>query len=496
MKFTGLKYIAGILFTLLCSCSTRIPYAGLASKNVFSDNGLVSIFRNDSLRLFMLGSLASTGNPPVAARLKAISKYVRKQIPAVYAPHWLSLSAIPYSADWFFAGVVVDGDVGTAPFFTDHYSRSFPPARGNSNYGKRKLVLPDSGNILYDGKMLSSDKYVVSDYALRLGTKTFFGYAFAFRRTQKSRSDDDGIDPGIDSSHYFDVCRVNTAYPTNRDIFDFNDFLQATDSNISHRDYYRSMVSLKHYESVKDIDYYLDDVKNLIYSFMDATDSIHLIDETERYHIPATGNTSVGRFSDLSALLAATARYQVVAFNENHYDWRNRYLVYGLLDTLKSQGFTSLALETLSYHDSSLLSRGFPVQKTGYYQREPFMAELIRKALKLGYTLIAYEDTTSYPKKSKNTMTRWQWREYHEAVNFQKALKTAKGKTIVLAGYDHINKNDKKGSFIQFAEQFGAGPCLSINQTHLSDFYSDAKEQLKQFPPSYYLVDSSCVSPE
>jgi hypothetical protein len=84
--------------------------------------------------------------------------------------------------------------------------------------------------------------------------------------------------------------------------------------------------------------------------------------------------------------------------------------------------------------------RGFPIQETGYYIKEPAFGQMIRHALNLGFTLVAYEDTTAYnpnlkPIENSNKRDSGQARNILSV--FQKD-KTAK--ILVYAGHDHINK--------------------------------------------------------
>ncbi|MDO5610946.1 MAG: hypothetical protein Q4G62_09305 [Pseudomonadota bacterium] len=99
----------------------------------------------------------------------------------------------------------------------------------------------------------------------------------------------------------------------------------------------------------------------------------------------------------LQAILDMTRDQRVVMINEAHTVARTRVLTLQLLEPMREAGFTHLGLETLSVgddgrlFDDALPTRGYPTNHSGYYTREPIFAEIIREAIRLGYTLVAYE---------------------------------------------------------------------------------------------------------
>lgn len=135
----------------------------------------------------------------------------------------------------------------------------------------------------------------------------------------------------------------------------------------------------------------------------------------------------------LDYLITKCEKEKVIMCNENHFDPTGRLWIRLLLDPLYENGFRYLALEALWENDSILLKRGFPIAKSGFYTQEPFMAELIREAIEIGYTVIGYDDW------SKD-------REKMQAQNlYEKTLaKDSSAKVLVLAGFEHISKNTKR----------------------------------------------------
>lgn len=93
---------------------------------------------------------------------------------------------------------------------------------------------------------------------------------------------------------------------------------------------------------------------------------------------------------------------KIIAINEAHFQPNHRVFTASLLENLYSLGFRYLAIETLS--NNSIVSendkrsevdllndRNYPTLESGYYLKEPQYGNLVRDALKIGFTLIGYE---------------------------------------------------------------------------------------------------------
>ncbi len=171
--------------------------------------------------------------------------------------------------------------------------------------------------------------------------------------------------------------------------------------------------------------------------------------------------TSFTTFDATQAVLSHTKNYRVVLINESHTRIASRAFVYQLLNDLKQQGFTHLALEALYQNegklkDANLQTRGYPLDSFdyGFYLREPVMAEIIRKANQLGFILVAYDAQASSRAE----------RETAQASLLANLLKENKGiKLAVIAGYSHVYKNDDW--MAQKLQELIGRPILSINQT-------------------------------
>lgn len=178
-----------------------------------------------------------------------------------------------------------------------------------------------------------------------------------------------------------------------------------------------------------------------------------------------------------ATVLARAHGRQAVFLNESHADVQTRALLFTLLAPLRKEGFTHLALEALTppdpepsgatacavpkLFDSELAKRGYPVDKTGYYTREPVFAEIVREALRLGFTLVSYEGGGNRGP-----------REQHQASMLGCLFKAdPKTRLVVIAGFGHISElkdSNYAGGVMafRFKTLTGIDP-LTVNATEL-----------------------------
>lgn len=193
----------------------------------------------------------------------------------------------------------------------------------------------------------------------------------------------------------------------------------------------------------------------------------------------ALANTAPVHGGEVLDSIASEARNrQVVMINENHFYPNHRTLVYDLLDTLKAVGFRYLALEALAPEQEEKVNRTRTIDlQTGFYIQEQQYARLLRKALALGYTLVAYENTDTAVE-----------REAGQARNlYDKTLgRDPQARVLVLAGMDHIleepTAQGKKWMAALFKETYGIDP-LTIDQNNL--------KHLRHLAPTGYLLAKS-----
>ena len=181
----------------------------------------------------------------------------------------------------------------------------------------------------------------------------------------------------------------------------------------------------------------------------------------------STPEISHYRTVDARAWIARQAsQHDVVMINEAHHVPQTRLLTLSLLKPLHDAGYHYLALETLENTGKDPLPDGYPVESSGGYTREPVMAELVREALRLGYTLVPYE-------ASARDISDIGSREIAQARHLAAFLKAHPGaKLLVHAGYAHIAKTDIvriAGARTMATELLAISPAsvLSVDQTEL-----------------------------
>ena len=163
--------------------------------------------------------------------------------------------------------------------------------------------------------------------------------------------------------------------------------------------------------------------------------------------------------------IAAQANaYRVIMLNEAHHAPQTRVLTLALLQPLREQGYTHLAVEALVNDGTDPMPGGYPVRKTGIYTREPVFAELLREALRLGYRLVPYE-TPNKPGE------RQQDRETGQARAIAAVLAAdPQSKVLVHAGYAHIGESqeglpdDARPMAMELVKMSGL-PLLTVDQT-------------------------------
>lgn len=164
---------------------------------------------------------------------------------------------------------------------------------------------------------------------------------------------------------------------------------------------------------------------------------------------------------EISSLDSIIGDNQILIINEAHDRLVQRAFIYNLLPLLKNKGFTYLAMETITQPSSNLDI------STGFYTAEPIMGEVYRKALELGFKLIAYEDLNN------NALVR----DSIQALNLKNQLYVDGKiqKTAIICGYGHLYEWSESpetkmmGQFL--GEMTGVNP-FTIDQVLIGE-YSD-----------------------
>jgi hypothetical protein len=134
-------------------------------------------------------------------------------------------------------------------------------------------------------------------------------------------------------------------------------------------------------------------------------------------------------------IIDESQKYHFLLLNEAHHSQQNRAFTTDLLRQLWEKGYRYLALEALGHVDTSLMSRGYPQVRTGFYTREPVFGNLVREAILIGYTLIPYEAKEGLWLSPTD-------RDREQASNIYNATykNDSIGKVIIHAGYSHISE--------------------------------------------------------
>jgi hypothetical protein len=166
--------------------------------------------------------------------------------------------------------------------------------------------------------------------------------------------------------------------------------------------------------------------------------------------------------ADAIVELARTRR--IVLINEAHHVAQTRMLTLALLPRLRALGYTHFAAEGLDERDRDLATRGYPVNASGTYVREPLYGEIVRSALKLGFVVVPYEATSANADESE--------RESEQARHLMERVFNThpQARLFVHAGYAHVHKRagylDAEPMRVHLQRMSGFEP-LSIDQTVL-----------------------------
>jgi hypothetical protein len=164
------------------------------------------------------------------------------------------------------------------------------------------------------------------------------------------------------------------------------------------------------------------------------------------------------------SLVVQSRDAQFVFINEAHHVPQTRLLTLALLRELRTAGFTHLAVESLRESGAELQARGYPVARTGKYTREPVFAELLREAIRLGWTIVDYEARDSDSMEA---------REAGQAANlWDRTVGTdPDARVLVHAGYAHVDlTRGRLFDVLPLAARIQArAPCavISIDQVDL-----------------------------
>ena len=174
---------------------------------------------------------------------------------------------------------------------------------------------------------------------------------------------------------------------------------------------------------------------------------------------PTSGGYQMRPAADV--ILEMAKGRQAVFFNEAHSAPITRTLTVQLLARLREEGFNYFAAETLYLSDKNLNKRGYPIAESGFYTNEPIYAEMVRTALRLGYTVVAYDAENAGVGDPRE-------RAGADNLYNQVFKKDPKARLVVDAGFAHVQKSGKYlggSSMGEFFHKVSGIDPLTIEQT-------------------------------
>ncbi|WEN16614.1 hypothetical protein PY254_08100 [Rhodanobacter sp. AS-Z3] len=195
-----------------------------------------------------------------------------------------------------------------------------------------------------------------------------------------------------------------------------------------------------------------------------------LLDFPLKRHVPPAANSPQPAAwvaeDAVEVITKLAANRRLVMVNEAHHDAHTRLLTLALLPRLRALGFNYFAAEALSAKDKELMQRGYPVQSSGTeYLHEPTYGDIVRTAIKLGFTVIAYEADAD----SQSDRESGQARNLYEKT----FARDPHAKLFVHAGYAHIDKAKGRLGNVEpmamYLQQLSGIEPLSIDQTAIRE---------------------------
>ena len=205
------------------------------------------------------------------------------------------------------------------------------------------------------------------------------------------------------------------------------------------------------------------------YSFIgDYKNTLHIWDKAvpPRAYIPTPSDSVILRDSKIlnarDYVVKRAAKEHIIIINEAHQNSRHRVFTRSLLKALYKNGYRYLGLEAVS--DTLINTRGYAVETSGFYTKEPEFGNLIYEAIKIGFTVFGYEAT-----EGKNGRDR----EIEQAHNIQSFMNShPEGKYLIHCGFDHVYekevRNWEKAMAGRLKEYTDIDP-LTIDQVKFSE---------------------------
>lgn len=136
------------------------------------------------------------------------------------------------------------------------------------------------------------------------------------------------------------------------------------------------------------------------------------------------------------AILEIAQEHRLVLIMEAHNISEHRGWIEQTLPVFREAGFTHYLAEAIAESGSTLKSRGYPTNRTGYYTRDPRFGNLLRTAIRLDFEIAGYDLMDS----------DFDRREDFQATSISEHFAAApQTRVVVHAGHGHVLKHTVQG---------------------------------------------------
>ena len=132
---------------------------------------------------------------------------------------------------------------------------------------------------------------------------------------------------------------------------------------------------------------------------------------------PPVNRAEVEAVDALVELPRIAKSYRLVTLNESHFSQRHRAFAFLLMKELRAAGYTHFGMEALWVDAQALEKSGGPTSRSGFYTNDPFFADLIREAVRVGYQIFGYEQRPDQEVKNATPLESRIARERAQATN-------------------------------------------------------------------------------
>jgi hypothetical protein len=473
-----------LVLTTSCNTTRQSPY----SKANVTKQGFYIHYFNDSLRL----SIRFAGghqivNPPLANynkhTPKTIKTFLKRELKHTRKNKILFYSFSPWKEfGFFYIGFLHEN---------------------SSNHDSFQKMESVNHSVFFEKNGIEKiDTFLLKRYIIPLGQKELSFYLF--KKILYSRNIDSLILQTDTHSELMALKTLSDFKPYGKTTKDFSDSISQASRLPGYNSSLNALLELK---NKNNDEAYIDLLNQTLFWAYAAFDKVDTIKQLLYERHTFKGNSIKNRSSDtvsvnnqlaISKILEEADRQKVMMINESHYDWRHRYLVTLLLDSLFKKGYRYLCMEALN-NRGDINKRKFPTSEDGFYMKEPFMANIARTALNTGYQLIAYDDTTD--RVDENLFNSpIDKREYNQALNlYRHYKKDTAAKWLVYAGYGHINKlqfsTTESSTMAKYFSELSHVNPYSINQSAYCDIFN-TKEPVDSSgsDENYYYLRNSQVA--